>query len=104
MDMDLDSALRRLAEQPLHPRLAELEGDVMRLIAAEVRYQRTRSARLNCTGPGTKPPGRRPFWSIFCSARTWVGETSRHRKTELVKSVDIESFSFSGVREKSLSG
>ena len=35
MDMDLDSALRRLAEQPLHPRLAELEGDVMRLIAAE---------------------------------------------------------------------
>ncbi|MDQ0567115.1 hypothetical protein QOZ97_002662 [Qipengyuania citrea] len=30
MDMDLDSALRRLAEQPLHPRLAELEGDVMR--------------------------------------------------------------------------
>ena len=37
MDMDLDSALRRLAEQPLHPRLAELEGDVMRLIAAERR-------------------------------------------------------------------
>lgn len=35
MDMDLDSALRRLAEKPLHPRLAELEGDVMRLIAAE---------------------------------------------------------------------
>lgn len=35
MDMDLDSALRRLAEQPLHPRLDELEGDVMRLIAAE---------------------------------------------------------------------
>ena len=37
MDMNLDSALRRLAEQPLHPRLAELEGDVMRLIAAERR-------------------------------------------------------------------
>jgi hypothetical protein len=33
-----------------------------------------------------------------------VGETSRHRKTELVKSVDIESFSVSGVREKSLTG
>ena len=37
MDMDLDSALRRLAEQPLHPRLDELESDVMRLIAAERR-------------------------------------------------------------------
>ena len=37
MDMDLDSALRRLGEQPLDPRLAELEGDVMRLIAAEQR-------------------------------------------------------------------
>ena len=37
MDMNLDSALRRLAEQPLHPRLAELEGDVMRLIATERR-------------------------------------------------------------------
>lgn len=33
LDMDLDSALRRLAKQPLHPRLAELEGNVMRLIA-----------------------------------------------------------------------
>ena len=37
MDMNLDSALRRLAEQPLHPRLAELEGEVMRLITAERR-------------------------------------------------------------------
>jgi len=37
MDMDLDSALRRLGEQPLHPRLAELEGEVMRLITAERR-------------------------------------------------------------------
>ena len=37
MDMDLDSALRRLGEQPLDPRLAELEGEVMRLIAAERR-------------------------------------------------------------------
>ena len=66
----------------------------MRLIAAEVRYQRTRSARLN-TGPGTKPPGRRPFWSIFCSARTWVvrpqGTEDRTREE-----VDIESFSYSG--------
>lgn len=37
MDMDLDGALRGLAEQPLHPRLDELEGDVMRLIAAQRR-------------------------------------------------------------------
>ncbi|WP_371424095.1 hypothetical protein [Tardiphaga sp.] len=35
--MDLDSALRCLAEQPLHPRLDELEGDVMRLVAAKQR-------------------------------------------------------------------
>lgn len=37
MDHDLDSALRRLADRPLHPRLADLEMDVMKLIAQERR-------------------------------------------------------------------
>ena len=37
MNDDLDSARRRLAEQPPHPRLAHLETDVMKLIAEERR-------------------------------------------------------------------
>lgn len=37
MDTDLDAALRRLAEQPVHPGLANLENDVLKLIAAERR-------------------------------------------------------------------
>lgn len=43
MDTDLDVALRRLAEQPVHPGLASLEGDVLKLIAAE---RRTHGATL----------------------------------------------------------
>lgn len=37
MDDELDNALRRLAEQPPHPRLADLETDVMKLIAQDRR-------------------------------------------------------------------
>lgn len=37
MDTDLDVALRRLAEQPVHPRLVNLESDVLRLIAEDRR-------------------------------------------------------------------
>lgn len=37
LDFDLDEALRRLAEQPAHPRLASLEIDVMKLMAQERR-------------------------------------------------------------------
>lgn len=37
MDVDLDKALRRLAEQPAHPRLANLEFDVLKMIAQEQR-------------------------------------------------------------------
>ncbi len=37
MDDDLDSALRRLAEQPPHPRLADLETDVMKIVAQDRR-------------------------------------------------------------------
>ena len=37
MGKDLNAALRRLSEQPLHPRLADLESEMLKLIAAERR-------------------------------------------------------------------
>jgi len=40
MNIDLDAALSRLADEPPHPRLANLEADVLNMIAAQRRNGR----------------------------------------------------------------